>query len=109
MELARNRNELLRVRHRFDAGNYRHLDADRPGPVHELAERPRIEDHLSNNVVGPGLHLVLEMAQVVGEVRRLVVLLRVSGNAEAEVGRHRVVQRLKVAAPVHCGNLGGQL
>ena len=108
VELARYRNELPRVGDRLDAGDYRHVDADSPSPVHEFAERPRREDHLGDDVVGSRVHLCFQVTQVVGKVRRLVVLFRVPGNADAEVGCRRVVELLQVMTAVHSGNLGRQ-
>ena len=70
---------------RLEAWYYGHLDAGGAALVAEIVEAAVVEEHLGDDVVGPGVHLLLQHQDVVLEVRRFEVLLGVGSHSDAEV------------------------
>ena len=68
-----------------------------------------LEEHLGDDVLGAGLHLLQGAADVGLEVGRLEVLLGIAGAPHAELGRRRVQVLVEVLALVHALDLADQI
>src|SRR5712664_203264 len=62
-----------------------HLDARGPRPAQELEIAPVVEEELGDEEVRPRVHLGLAVPQVLDEVARLRMALRIAGRADAEL------------------------
>ena len=63
--------------YRQDAGDDRHRDADRATVAHELDEGGRLEEELRDEEVGAGVHLLLQVREVLLVARAVRVSIRV--------------------------------
>src|SRR6267143_1911938 len=77
--------DLVDVGDRHDAGQDGHLDARGPRPAQELEIAPVVEEQLGDEEVRPRVHLGLAVPQVLDEVARLRMALRIAGRADAEL------------------------
>ena len=84
MECLRKEVHITHGRDRLDAWYQRNSDPHSPDGITEFKKLPVIKKHLCYNVTGTGIHLALQVNHVAFEVGSLEVLLRISGNTDAE-------------------------
>ena len=82
----REANHLGKIGHRQNAGHDRHGNAGFSRPVHKTKEVIDIEKELGDGAAGAGADLSLEVVDVSLRTTRFRVSLRVSGNADLEIG-----------------------
>ena len=68
-----------------DAGDDRHEDAPLPHAIEKVVEYVVVEEHLGRQKIKPGVHLLLQVIDVLALVRALDVSLRIAGPADAEI------------------------
>src|SRR6266446_3710591 len=77
--------DLIDIGDGHDPGQDGHLDARGPRPAQELEIAPVVEEELGDEEVRPRVHLALAVSQVLEEVARLRMALRITGRADAEL------------------------
>ena len=93
VERARKHVDLLLRRDGFQSGDDGNVDAGVPTEFDKAEEAVVVEEHLGDDVVGSGLHLLLEVMYVALQVGGLEVLLGIGCHADAEVGGKSVLHR----------------
>ena len=95
--------------HDFEARHDGHGNAHLAALLHEREVVAVVEEHLRDDVVGPGIHLVLQVEDVPRHVGGVLVFLRVATRTDAKVRRRGVDKFLQEVAVVHLYNLGDQI
>ena len=95
---------------RFQSGNNWHIDALLAALVHKIEVDLVVEKHLGDDKLRPGVHLLLQVAQVGIGVGRLEVLFGVARRADAEIRRGGAfLLIIQIDALVHAVHLLNQL
>src|SRR5207302_11491912 len=76
--------DLVDVRDRHDPRDDRQVDAGGTRPPEELEVPAVVEEELRDEEIRPRIHLLLAVAQVLGEIPRLGMSLRIAGASDAE-------------------------
>src|SRR6266850_5453825 len=77
--------DLIDVGDGHDPGQDGHFDARGPRPAQELEVAPVVEEELGDEEVRPGIHLAFAVPQVLDQVARLRMALRITGRADTEL------------------------
>ncbi len=102
--------QLLKSRQRLDPRYYRHRNPLSTTPLHKLKIVRIIKKHLGYHIIGTSRNLPLQKMNVTLHTRRLKMLLGISRNTNAKIGRiMKLTLTHNVIATVHLRNLMHQL
>src|SRR5215469_3299065 len=77
--------DLLEVRDRHDAGDYRHVNAGTSGPANKRQENIIVKKQLRNQELCTGVHLVGQMPDICNRVGGFQVLFWVASGTDAKI------------------------